>query len=181
MMVRELLHRIQAMIGFALVRSINASGGIQLMQVKMGSEVLDKVPYVESYGFTAVPQDDAECLVASLGGNRNRPVVLAVGDRRYRLKGLAKGEVAMYTDEGDCIHIKRGGVISVSASTRVEIDSPTSTFSGNVDITGNLAVAGESTAADHISDGVSGKSHTHAPGTFVAGSTSVTGDSGAPQ
>jgi phage gp45-like len=48
-----------------------------------------------------------------VGGDRNNGVVVAVGDRKFRLKGLQGGEVAMYTDEGDIIIMKRGHNIKV--------------------------------------------------------------------
>lgn len=55
-----------------------------------------------------------------LGGNRAQGLAVKVDDRRYRLKGLACGEVALYTDEGDKIHLERGNLI-VIYSPHVEI------------------------------------------------------------
>ena len=51
-------------------------------------------------------------------------MLIADDDRRYRID-LADGEVALYTDEGDYIHLKRDGVIAVKAGSRVEIDGGT--------------------------------------------------------
>lgn len=42
------------------------------------------------------------------------PVVLAVDDRRYRVQALKDGEVVIYTDEGDRIHLKRERTIEVT-------------------------------------------------------------------
>ena len=40
--------------------------------------------------------DAAEAIVAYLNGSRSHPVILAIGDRRHRLKELEEGDVAQY-------------------------------------------------------------------------------------
>jgi phage gp45-like len=37
-------------------------------------------------------------------------VVISIEDRRYRLTGLAEGEVALYDDLGQVVHLRRGGL-----------------------------------------------------------------------
>lgn len=87
---------------------------MQANQVQLlDGEVLDNVERAQQYGFTSVPQAGAEVFVAFVGGDRGHGVVLAVDDRRYRLKGLKGGEVALYTDEGDSIILKRDNHIEV--------------------------------------------------------------------
>ena len=49
-----------------------------------------------------------------VGADRSHPVVLAVDDRRYRVQALKDGEVVIYTDEGDRIHLKRERTIEVT-------------------------------------------------------------------
>lgn len=87
-------------------------------------ETLDDLERFQNYGFTSVPKEGAEAIAVFPNGNRDHGVIIAVEDRRYRLKGLAGGEVAMYTDEGDKIHIKRGGTIEVVAATKLKVDAP---------------------------------------------------------
>ncbi|MCT2388796.1 hypothetical protein [Erwinia pyrifoliae] len=41
-------------------------------------------------------------------------MVITVADRRYRLTGLKSGEVAMYSDEGDSIVLRRGNRVEVN-------------------------------------------------------------------
>jgi len=54
--------------------------------------------------------------------------VIAVEDRRYRTKGLAEGEVALYTDEdgsgGHRIHFKRGNIIELVAGASSIVMTP---------------------------------------------------------
>ena len=72
----------------------------------------------QTYGHTSVPKppDDAagakaaEVVVGTIAGNRNHMVVLAVDDRRYRMKNLKPGEVATHDDQGQNTHIARDGV-----------------------------------------------------------------------
>ena len=48
------------------------------------------------------------------GGNRTSGIVVCVEDKRYRLKGLESGEVALYTDEGDSLVLKRDNTIEIN-------------------------------------------------------------------
>jgi len=68
------------------------------------------------YGFTAVAKAGAEALVGYLGGDSDKAVVISVGDRRYRLTGLAEGEVALYDDQGAKVHLTRSGIVLEPAS-----------------------------------------------------------------
>ena len=87
---------------------------MQANQVELlDGETLDNAERAQQYGFTSHPQAGAEVFVAFVGADRSHPVVLAVDDRRYRLQGLQGGEVAIYTDEGDSIILKRDNHIEV--------------------------------------------------------------------
>lgn len=124
---------------------------MQANQVELlDGETLDNAERAQQYGFTSHPKAGAEVFVAFVGADRSHPVVLAVDDRRYRLQGLEGGEVAIYTDEGDSIILKRDNhievktkhfkvmaeedfsvetrVFGVSASERVEIKTADTRF-----------------------------------------------------
>jgi phage gp45-like len=53
----------------------------------------------------------AEGVVIFTGGNRSHGIVVVVGDRRYRLKGLQEGEVALHDDQDQKVHITRDGIL----------------------------------------------------------------------
>jgi len=144
--------RIQLLITRGVVKLIDPSLMMQELQVQVLGTVLDNVEHFEQYGYTSHPHPEAEVLLASLGGRRGHTVAVCVGDRRFRLKNLQEGEVAMYTDEGDVIHFKRNNVIeinsaktinaiapdvNINASTKVTIVTP------DCEITGNLKVGGD--------------------------------------
>ncbi len=102
--------------------------------------------YFQHYGFTSSPLQGAEGLAVVQGSTI---FLVASDDRRYRIE-LAAGEVALYTDEGDFIHLKRNNLLHVSsgrkvqvnAATEVEVISPTIKLTGNVQVSGTLAATG---------------------------------------
>lgn len=139
----------------------NSANKLQSLQMRLtAGEVNDDMEHFEPYGFTSNPLAGAEGIATFLGGDRSHAVVLVVADRRYRLKALAAGEVAIYTDEGDKIHFKRGRVIDIDtatlnirASSGVNIDSPTLSMSGKIVSQGDQVAAGIS-QINHVHSGV---------------------------
>lgn len=138
-----LRRRVSMMVARGVIRLINDDTGVQGVQIEvLAGEVVDDAERFQDYGFTSVPLPGAEGVAVFVGGNRDHGLVIKIDDRRYRLKALQPGEVAMYTDEGDKIHIKRGGTIAVQAATEVEVTAPLASFSGNVTVDGTLVVDG---------------------------------------
>ncbi len=130
-----------------IVRRLTVTGttdtlGLQIETLKDVTQ--DNVERVQNYGFTSRPKAGAEGVVLYVGGNSDHGVVIAVDDMRYRLKGLAEGELALYSDEGDKIHFKRGNKIEITtqkldinASMEVNITTTKAkvTASGDVEVT----------------------------------------------
>lgn len=111
-----LKRRIMLLVGRAIITAIKDSSGIQTLQLKaLADEVHDSVERIQNYGLTSNPKEGAEAIMLAIGGNRDHCVVIAVDDRRYRLKSLASGEVALYDDLGQKVHLKR---------TKIEISTP---------------------------------------------------------
>jgi len=144
-MVTPFKHRIYNMISRAVVESTNDAEGLQLLKLAiLAKENRSGVERFQDYGFSSNPKNGAEALVVCPQGNREHVIAVKVDDRRFRLKSLAEGEVALYTDEGDKIHFKRGGLIEVLAASKVNIQSPLVQMSGNLIVDGNLSVGGDS-------------------------------------
>lgn len=80
----------------------------------LSNETKDDIEHFQPYGFTSVPQGGAETIVLFLGGNRSHAIAIVTDDRRYRLRGLEAGEVALYTDEGTSVVLKRGKIVEVT-------------------------------------------------------------------
>lgn len=135
------------LVGRGVVAMVNAAGKLQRLQVKLlAGEVKDGIEHFESYGFTSKPLPGAEHLTFFLDGDRSHGITVVVTDRRYRIKGLPDGGVAIYDSAGACIVLSADGQITVTAPTKVVIDSPM------VEMTGSLSVAQNIVAQGDISD-----------------------------
>lgn len=121
------------------------------MQVSLlAGETHDDVEHFESYGLTAHPAPGGELLVASLGGNRDHLLVMAANGRRFRIKSLAEGEVTLYDDLGQVVHLKRDG-IQIESKSQVTIHAPTTTVDGDsLDVTGDQSVEGAVTVQGDV-------------------------------
>jgi len=114
-------------------------GGLRQGQVSLlANEVRDKLEHIEPYGFTSSPQVGAEAFVVSLGGTRDHSVIIVAADRRFRLRTLEAGEVALYDDQGSSIVLKRGGRIEVRAAAGVDVVGDVR-VQGSLEVTGDLA------------------------------------------
>lgn len=144
-----------------LVALGNSASKLQSLQLRLlADEVKDNVEHLEPYGFTACPLAGAEALAGFIGGDRSHAVVIVVADRRFRLQGLKSGEVALYTDEGDFIHFKRGRIIdietvtlNIKATESVNFDTPLITSTGRIESVGDQIASGVS-QVNHPHDGV---------------------------
>lgn len=146
-LVAPIARRIRLLASRAVVRMINDDGGLQVVQITLlADETRDQVERFQNYGVTSHPHPGAEGVAVSLGGSRDHLVAIVVDDRRYRLKGLAAGEVALYDDLGQVVHLKRDRILLKSATT-VEIEAPL------CHMTGDLTVAGGATVDGDVSSG----------------------------
>ncbi|PCJ57844.1 MAG: hypothetical protein COA65_08850 [Rhodospirillaceae bacterium] len=115
-LIAPLRRRVQLMVSRAVIRVIDDSlKGQELQITGLAGEVLDGVEHIQTYGLTSHPHPGAEAIALAVGGSRSHAVVVAVGDRRYRLTGLAQGEVALHDDLGQKIILHRD---------RIELTSP---------------------------------------------------------
>lgn len=93
---------------------ITTTGGVQTAQVAgLAPEGLEGIEMFQQYGFTAAPPEGAMAIVLPLGGRTSHGIVIATEHSSYRLQGLESGEVAIYTDEGASVVLKRNRIIAV--------------------------------------------------------------------
>lgn len=115
--------KIAMMVGLAAVRLLTEGKGLQVVQVEgLSDETLDEVERFQDYGFVSRPKPGAEGVLLSVMGARGEAVIIAVADRRYRLRILAEGEVALHDDQGQVVHLKRDG-IEATTPFNVKIDA----------------------------------------------------------
>lgn len=116
--------RVRLMIGRGVVNRSDDAARVQALQIDLLSEEThDGVERMQDYGFTSVPHAGAEAVVACVGGLRSHGIAIAVADRRYRLRGLQAGEVALYDDLGNVVKLGRTA-ITITAVDQARIAAP---------------------------------------------------------
>lgn len=192
-MLQPLQRKLRLLVTRGVVQLVDPSTLLQQLQVSaVGQELLDSIEHWEPYGYTSRPHSGAEALLAAIGGDRDHTVAVNVADRRFRLRSLAAGEVALYTDEGDVIHFKRGNHIYVDAMTKVTVkapnvdviasvqillDTPQTVCTGDLSVDGDVAITGDTSVGGAAS--VTGITTVGALATTGAGgASSVTGGLG---
>ena len=152
--------KVQLMVGRAILSVVSDSAAIQTVQARMlADEVLDEVERIQQYGFTSVPLPGAEGVVVFVGGNRDHGLVIATDDRRYRIKGLPGGEVAIYDDLEQKVHLTRTGIVVQSVGTvRIEASALecTGDILDNCDGAGRTMASMRSIYNSHTHPGVTG-------------------------
>lgn len=106
-----LVRRIQMMVARGTIARADDSTKAQSLQVDLlADETHDEVERFHGYGFTSKPHPGAEVVMVFPGGLRSHGIAIGVEDRRYRMTGLADGEVAFHDDLGQSIVLKRDGI-----------------------------------------------------------------------
>ena len=105
-----------------LIDSVNDGTLMQEMKgTMMFGEARDRVESPQNYGFTSVVMpatkgkdgrisESAEGFMSFIGGNRSFPVCAVMDDRRFRLKGLKPGDVAMFDHLQHQMHFNGDGM-----------------------------------------------------------------------
>ncbi|EOI6423970.1 phage baseplate assembly protein V [Yersinia enterocolitica] len=102
----------------AVLTRVNSDGQAQTVQARgLAGEQLQDNELFQHYGFTSNPLPGTMAVILPLGGATSHGIVIATEHGSYRLKGLKSGEVALYTDEGAKIVLKRGRIIDVECDT----------------------------------------------------------------
>ncbi len=138
-----LRRRISLMIGYCVITAVDDTGGLQQLQLKaLADEVMDLRARLQEYGFTSRPHPGADAILVSLGGNRTNTVVIAVDDRRYRLKLENEGDVAVYSSGENYLIMRANGDIDCRApgDARIAIEGDADVIvGGEARIEGEIA------------------------------------------
>ncbi len=120
--LNALRRRISLMIGHAIILTIDDTTKLQNLQVAaLADEVMSLRERFQEYGFTSRPHPGAEAIMVSLGGNRTNTVIIAVDDRRYRLKLDNAGDVAVYSSGENYLVMRANGDIDCRAPGDAQI------------------------------------------------------------
>ncbi|PPA30471.1 phage baseplate assembly protein V [Aeromonas jandaei] len=95
-----------------VTKASDSTTKVQLLQLGgLDGEKLDGAEYFQHYGLTSNPPPGSMGIAVPLNGATSHTVVVATEHGAYRITALETGEVALYTDEGASVILKRGRVI----------------------------------------------------------------------
>lgn len=133
----KILSLIRSLLGRGVVQSVDETPKMRTIQGEfLPGEVREGLEHFEPYGFTSRVKSGAEILAGFFNGDRSHGVVISTSDRRYRLH-VQEGEVAIFDDLGQKVHLTRGGIDVVTPGnlTATVGGNVTETVSGNVKLT----------------------------------------------
>ena len=108
-----LARSIQLSIGRCILQAIDDDLGIQGVKVSLLEGEVKEMERFQNYGFTSSPSSDAEGVCLFVGGNREHGICIALDNRKFRLKGLSEGQVALYDESGSKVLLKNDGTIEL--------------------------------------------------------------------
>ncbi|WP_375591710.1 phage baseplate assembly protein V [Chitiniphilus eburneus] len=138
---------------------VDSAPPVQLVQLDgLAGERLQDHELMQHYGLTSNPPPGTMAAVLPLGGRTSHGVVIATEHAVYRLRALASGEVALYTDEGDSIVLHRGRLIEVTTQRLVinavdAVEINTRSYTCHADTVTQDAPAITHTGASTLSNG----------------------------
>ncbi|WP_418114379.1 phage baseplate assembly protein [Vibrio scophthalmi] len=128
----------------ARIKNVTGTGTVtgattKMLQIRTATgRTNDRIKRLHNYGFMSRPLIGAKTFNLFIGGVTARGFTVNVEDERYQID-LEPGEVAMLDDKGNLVHFTNKG-IKVKSPFSLEVETPKSTFSGDVEIGGNLEV-----------------------------------------
>ncbi len=163
--------------GRATVSGADEGRAMRTVQAEVfASDTRDDLEHFEPYGFTSGVKPDSEAVVISLGGDRDHTVAVVIADRRFRFK-VKTGEVAVYDDIGQSIHLSRDGIkvdgggnpIAISNTPKITCDTPLIEVTGDIkareimDAGGSKSMSGMRATFDEHIHPETNSSHTRKP------------------
>lgn len=156
--IEQIDRRIRAALGGirlafrGVITLVKAAGTVQLVQMDaLAGEQLQDNELFQHYGFTSNPLPGTMAIVLPVGGRTAHGIIVATEHGSYRLKNLQSGEVAIYTDEGDSVILKRGRVIEVTTQTfrvnagaAIELNAPLITGNAETSVSFNTPIVNAS-------------------------------------
>lgn len=131
---------LQNIVTRAVITALDTAKKCQAAGLRLiAGEQKENVEHLEAYGFTSAAQDGAEAVMLFPGGDRSHGVAVMVADRRYRLKGLKRGEVAIYDDQGKSVTLTRSGiVVNGGGKPIIFTNAPKARFEMDIESTGQI-------------------------------------------
>lgn len=114
----------------SLVKDDRGTQGLQAEGLE--DEIFDGTEHMQPGGLSHVPLAGAEGIALAIGGARDNAVIICVGDRRYRVKGLAGGETAIFNEgatQSKTVYRANGDIeTTLAALAKVKMGAATESF-----------------------------------------------------
>ena len=121
-LLQPLVTRVKSMVARGVVQLVDDAKRQQLLQFGvLDDEDVEDGEHFQPYGFSSVPLGGAEAVVVFPDGDRERPLVVVVADRRYRPTGGEPGEVTVYNHAGASVKLTKDGDIIARAAEGREV------------------------------------------------------------
>lgn len=131
--------RLRLLVSRGVLKMVDDGQTLQSVQVTLLGQSPAWAERFQQYGMTSVPHAGAEAVVAAVGGARAHLVAIAVDDRRYRMASLKTGEMAIYDDLGQSVHLTREGIVIKGAGLPLAfVECPVVTMDGDLEVAGNV-------------------------------------------
>ncbi len=131
--------RMRLLISRGVLQLTKDESGLQSVQVTLLGDQPAWAERFQSYGLSTHPLGGAEAVVAAVGGARAHLVAIAVDDRRYRISSLKPGEVTLYDDQGQRVHLTREGIVIDGVGKPLAFTNcPTVTMDGDLEVAGDV-------------------------------------------
>lgn len=153
-MIDLIINKLKSIISRGVLHKVADDGGRQFCQVSLlKNEVKNGVERIQAFGHSSVPPPDTAVIVAFVGADRGRPIIIGDNHSTYRKKGLNAGENALYDAFGQylyfkndgSIEVKTGGTLTIKSATKVRMETPVLEVTG--DIIDNVDGDGQSMAS----------------------------------
>lgn len=107
-LLNPIIARVRRVILGAKIESTDDSVPLQQMKVKsLGRALYDHVEVFGQFGFTSRAPDGLDAIIAERNG---KFVVIAVGDRQFRIRDLESGDSVVYDMRGQTIVLNQSGI-----------------------------------------------------------------------
>ncbi|MFM0022198.1 phage baseplate assembly protein V [Paraburkholderia azotifigens] len=155
--LNRLARRILLLMARGAISLVDDTKSVQTLQVRLNAlELLPDVPRYAEFGFTSNPPDGTQALVAFKNGDRNDGFVIATSNAKYRMTGLASGEVAIHDSRGQSVYLTESGIvingggnpITLTNASKVRAETPRLECTG--DIVDHCDTTGRAMSADRL-------------------------------
>lgn len=97
----------------------------QTLQIKLrNSELIDKIPNHQQFGFASNMPPDGDVTISFLEGNRSKGIVVATGHQTYRQTGTPVGGVTVYDKNAQTLKFDAGTNITMTGKGTIIIQCP---------------------------------------------------------